>query len=258
MINTRPVLLTALLFFLLPSLQAQGSTADSVVHRAFASLRTNDEKAFLALYPDAKQFIRFTRSIMEQVLKSDAMKQIFAMDEKTKNMNMDSLIMAEVEKISRPEEYKAMQDKFVSTFRSTLQKGEGKGVQWNEAKLTRYTIDSSTVTDKEAEQFNLAGLKEAKGVIHFSVGDSAYQLAFNKMMFIPDEGGWFGIDFAQLAREGESLEPDHGMFESDTIVTGTDSTAVAAPSKERAKTKQPAVRAGQKTKSPARKPKTKG
>ena len=238
--NPRCCLLAAFFLLGLSSLRAQVGTADSLVQRAFTSLKTKDEKAYLALFPDAERFSRITRTIMEQVLKSDAMQQIFAMDEKTKNINIDSLIMTEVTRVSSPEEHKAMQEKFVDAFQKTLQKGEAKGVKWSEAKLTGYTIDSTSVTDKEAEQFNLTGLKEAKGVIDFSVGEAAYQLTFGKMMLIPDEGGWFGIDFPQMGRKGESLA-------TDAEASAADKEAATPP------VKKPAAKAPATKKAPARK-----
>ena len=81
--------------------------------------------------------------------------------------------------------------------------------------MTGYTIDSSAFGDKQGMPFQLTGLKEAKGVIDFSVGDKPYQLAFGKMMLIEKEGGWFGADFTQLARKGESLEPDKEETEAE-------------------------------------------
>jgi hypothetical protein len=211
--NTKRLLLAAAFFLATQGLHAQVATADSLVHRMFTTLQTKDEKSFVALYPNAEQFTRFMKVIMEKVLNSDAIKQVMALDEKTKNLNIDSLIMAEVTKSSSPEEFAKMQEKFGKTFRDIIEKGEKKGVKWSEARLTNFTIDSTTAVDKEAEQLGLTGLKEAKGVIDFSVGEDAYQLAFSKMVYLQSEGGWFGAEFPQLARKGESLAPDKSADE---------------------------------------------
>jgi hypothetical protein len=228
-----------------------------MVHRVFASLKAKDQQAFVALYPNAQQFSRFMRNIMEQAMKSDEIKKLMEADEKTKGLNLDSLIDAQIATVSGPDAMAKMQQEFGKVFQNIIEKGEKKGVKWSDAKLTNYTIDTVAV-GAEGTPFQPKGIKEAKGVIDFTVGEIPYQLAYNKMMYLESEGGWFGADFSQIARKGESLEPDPEVSESDTITTITDSEAVAAPPKGRGKTKQPAVKAGQKTKSPARKPKTKG
>lgn len=204
---TRPFALAILLFFALPALQAQVSNQDTMVHRIFASLKAKDQQAFVALYPNAQQFGRFIRNIMEQTMKSDQIKALMEADEKTKGMNLDSLIEAQVATISAPEAMVKMQDEFAKVFKSIIDKGEKRGVKWSEATLTGYTIDTVAV-EAEGAPFQPKGIKEAKGVIEFTVGNVPYQLAFNKMMFIESEGSWFGADFPQLARKGESLQPD--------------------------------------------------
>ena len=258
--NTLRFALVIALFFSVQSIHAQVSTADSLVQKVFATLKSKDEKAFVALYPNAPQFGRFIRTIMEQAMKSDVVKQAMAADEKSKNMNIDSLINSQVTAVSNPETFGKMQDEFGKSFQKIVEKGEQKGVNWNEAKLTGFTIDSSSMEGMEGVPFKLNGLKEAKGVIDFTVGGSAYQIAYNKMMYIQSEGGWFGAEFTQLARKGESLEPDAPVFsaEDSAAMSMVDTTAAPSePVKKKTKTKTPTSKTKQVSKTPARKPKTK-
>ena len=213
--NTRRVIAVTLLCLSLQAVQAQVRSADTLVHKIFATLQAKDEKAFVALYPNSEQFGRFIRGIMEQTMKSEQIRNLMAMDEKTKGMNLDSLVDAQIAEEIKPEKFAKTQEQFGKTFQQIIEKGEKKGVNWNQAKLTGYTIDSTAFGDKEGMPFQITGLKEAKGVIDFSVGDKAYQLAFGKMMMIEKEGGWFGADFTQLARKGESLEPDKEETEAE-------------------------------------------
>ncbi|MDQ3279686.1 MAG: hypothetical protein M3Q06_15275 [Bacteroidota bacterium] len=239
------------LFFALvaagPLLHAQVKTADSLVQRIFASLKAKDEKAFVGLYPNGQQFSRFMRTVMEGAMKSDQMKEMMSMDT-TKKINIDSLIDAQVAMFAQPQMVQQMQTEFAKTFQQVIEKGEKKGVNWNQARLTGFTIDSSSVKGDESMPFDLAGLKEAKGVIDFTVGDSAYQLAFGKMMYIQSEGGWFGAEFPQLARKGESLAPDPAAEEEG-----------AEPAREKTSTKKPAAKSTGKApaKKAAAKPKAK-
>jgi hypothetical protein len=243
---SRFFVLVFVLFMAQAPLHAQHRTADSMVHKLFASLQQKDENAFLSLHPNAEQFSQFIKTIMQQVMKSDAMKQIFAMDEKTKNINIDSLITAEVSKAASPKEFEAMQSEIKRSFQKAIEKGEAKGVKWSEARLTGFTIDSATVANEKAEQFNLSGLKEAKGVIGFSVGDSSYQMSFGKMMFFPDQGGWFGVNVAQVARKGDSLAPDasdKGMATDTESAEATNMAPLPPAKKPVTKSKQkPTVR----------------
>lgn len=243
--NTRPLLLATLFFFTLTSLQAQVKNADTMVHRIFAALKAKDQKAFVQLYPNAEQFSRFIRNIMEQTMKSDEIKKLMEADEKTKGLNLDSLIEAQVAVVSSPGAMRKMQEEFEQTFQQIIEKGEKKGVKWTEATLTGYTLDT---VDMEATgaPFQPKGIKEAKGVIDFTVGNAPYQLAFNKMMYIESEGGWFGADFTQVARKGESLQPDEEAADH----------AEAAPQDKKepaTKSKTPATKKGSKQKAPARK-----
>jgi hypothetical protein len=89
--------------------------------------------------------------------------------------------------------------------------------------MTGYTIDSSAGIE-EGSPFQPAGMKAVKGVIDFTAGGQPYQLAFDKVVFLPTEGGWFGAEFPQLARKGESLAPDK--------VEGQDAEGMPAPQKK--------------------------
>lgn len=214
---TRFIVLVVALFTI-SSLQAQVRSADSMVHKIFATLKAKDQKAFVALYPNAQQFGRFMRNIMEQAMKSEEIKKMMEMDEKSKGMNLDSLIEAQIATVSSPEAFGQMEKAFGAMFQKIIEKGEKKGVRWSEAKLTNFTFDSSAIAGDGAP-FTPTGLKEAKGVIDFTVGDEPYQLAYSKMMYLESEGGWFGAEFPQLARKGESLAPDaETAVESDNAM----------------------------------------
>lgn len=252
---TKPIVLFFALFAANTIMHAQVKTADSLVHKLFSTLKAKDEKAFVALYPNGQQFSRFMRTVMEGAMKSEQMQEMLKMDT-TKNLNIDSIIDMQVAMFSKPEMVQQMQGEFAKTFQRIIEKGEQKGVNWSQASITGFTIDSSAVKGDESMPFELAGLKEAKGVIDFSVGDSAYQLAFSKMMYIESEGGWFGAEFPALARKGESLEPDQAQAEEEDEMEET--AVVEAPSnKPKAKAKAPASKTKAKAKAPASKTKTK-
>ncbi|HET7896529.1 MAG TPA: hypothetical protein VFL47_02635, partial [Flavisolibacter sp.] len=203
--NIRCLLFVAVLSTALQSVRAQVATPEAMVQKVFATLQAKDQKAFVALYPNADQFGRFIHDIMEKTFKSEEMKQMMALDEKTKNLNVDSLIDAQVTAAVSPTAFAEMQAQFGQIFQRTIEKGEKKGVKWSEAQLTGYTIDSSENKEEGTPPVNV---KTIKGVIDFTSGGQPYQLAFDKMLYLPVEKGWFGADFPQLARKGESLAPD--------------------------------------------------
>lgn len=249
--NVRRLVLVTAFFFGVATLQAQVRSADSLVQKLFATLQAKDEKAFVALYPDQQQFSRFIRGILEKVLKSEQMQKMMAADEKSKNLNVDSLINAQVATTTGAEGFGKMQAEFGKSFQKIIEAAEQKGVKWSDAKLTNYTVDSAAAADKDAEAFNLTGLKEAKGVIDFSVGNSSYQLAYGKLMYIESEGGWFGGEFTQVARKGELVEPA-AADSVDSVVSSQKELKPTAPAKKKTTTKGK----DSNSKSPARKTKS--
>jgi hypothetical protein len=245
--------------FLLQTAKAQVSNADTMIHKLFTTLKAKDEKAYVALYPNATQFGTMMRVMMERMLNSEQMKQMMAMDEKSKNINIDSLINTEVSKLNNPLIFGEMQKDFAKDFQKIIEKGEKKGVNWSEAKLESYTIDSSALDDEDMKMFQGSGIKNMKGIMNFTVGDSAYQMSFTKIVYLPTEGGWFGGEFPQVVRKGESLSSlNEGHENLNQRIDNAQSGEGALPS-EKSKIKSPGVKtkARTKTKTPARKSTTK-
>jgi hypothetical protein len=231
--------------------KAQVSNPDTMIRKIFSTLQTKDQKAYVALYPTSAQFGKMMRTMMEQMLNSDQMKQMMAMDEKSKNMNIDSLINAEVDKITKPEAYAEMEKGFAESFQKIIEKGESKGVKWSDAKLVTYTKDTAADITGDMAMLQATGIKNMKGVIDFRSNNTDYQMSFDKMIYLPAEGGWFGGEFPQLARKGESLEPDQPKGGTDSLKADTG----VPKEKEKTKTKTKAgdVKTKTKTKSPASK-----
>ena len=252
--KTKRLILLAAAAISFQFVSAQVRSQDSMIHKIFATLKAKDEKAFIALYPNSAQFSKMMRTMMGVMLNSEQMQQMMAADEKSKNLNIDSLIDAEVAKLSKPEAFAEMEKSFARSFNKIIEKGESKGVNWNEATLVTYTIDTTAQLDEELELLKSTGFKAMKGVIDFKSAGTDYQMSFDKVMFLPDEGGWFGGEFPALAKKGESLEPD-----DDPADSGIDSVAVETPKaqeKVKSKTKTPTSKTKTKTKTPARKTKS--
>lgn len=256
--NKTIILFLAVYFSIQPA-KAQVGNQDTMIHKLFATLKAKDEKAFIALYPNPVQLGKVVRVMMEQVLKSEQMQMIMAADEKSKNLNIDSLINTEVAKVNNHEAFAEMEKRFGQSFQKTISTGEKKGVKWNEAKLISYTTDTVTGADPEKEMFKASGIKNLKGIIDFSVGDSAYQMSFDKIIYIPTEGGWFGGEFQQVVHKGESFAPDEVEVRDGTITDTVNAPEPPPPPKlkAKAKSKSSSIKSKTKTKSPARKPTTK-
>ncbi|HVF97854.1 MAG TPA: hypothetical protein VM871_11050, partial [Flavisolibacter sp.] len=189
--------------FTISQTNAQVAQPDEMVKKIFSTLQTKDEKAFVALYPNAAQFSKMMRTMMVQVLNSPEVKQAMAMDPTAKNMNIDSMINTQVDQMSKPEAFAEMQKKFSRNFQDAIEKGEKKGVNWNEAKLTSFTTDTTAQLDGEMEALKSTGIKAMTGMIDFRSGTTDYQMKFEKVMYIPAEGGWFGGEFSDVMRKGE-------------------------------------------------------
>jgi len=246
---TKLFILSVAICFSVATVKAQVSSADSMIHKIFATLKAKDEKAFVSLYPNGKQLQNFVRTIMEASMKTEQMQQM----QKMQNINLDSLVNAQLESLSKPEVMEQMQKSFGRSFQQVIEKGEKKGVNWSNAKLTTYTFDTTVaVNDQEEAMMSELGYKTLKGVMDFTSGDSAYQMSFNKVMYIPAEGGWFGGEFNQVVRKGEGFKTDTEMETTDVNVSTEKEAPVPPPPPAKPKTKVKT-----KTTTPATKTKTK-
>ena len=122
---------------------------------------------------------------------------------------------SELENVAYAQDVNALQeqvDKCYSAeryevFQEAVEKGEKKGVNWSEAKLTNFTMDTTAQLDGEMAALQTTGIKAMKGVIDFQSGGTDYQMRYDKIMYLPSEGGWFGGEFSEVARKGEENTP---------------------------------------------------
>lgn len=248
----RLALLVVVSFFA-TTINAQVKTADNMIHQLFASLKNKDEKAFTSLYPNGQQMASLMRGMMETMFKSEEMQKMMAMDEKSKNMNIDSLINAQLSQMTKPEAQAEMQKSFAKNFQEIVEKGEKKGVNWSQAQLVSFTLDStSQVDDEEMKMFAGAGIKNLKGVIDFKAAGTDYQMNFDKVLYIPSEGGWFGGEFKQVIKKGESFGlQDDGNTIQEITNEDVETKVKTDGNKTKTKTKTPATKTKTKTKSKA-------
>lgn len=233
------------------SANAQVKNADSIIHQLFTSLKNKDEKAFVTLYPNGQQMAGLMRGMMESMFKSPEMQQMMAMDENAKNLNVDSLIDAQLAQVTKPEAQAEMQKGFAKSFQEIVEKGEKKGVNWSQAQLVSVTLDSTAEIDsEEMKMFAGAGVKNMKGVVDFTAGGTAYQMNFDKVLYIPSEGGWFGGEFQQVIKKGES-------FSANEAATVSSADEAASKKETKTKVKTDGNKTKVKTKTPAGKTKTK-
>lgn len=234
---------------------AQVSSPDSMIHHLFNSIKNKDEKAFVTLYPNTQQMNKLVRGMMETMFKSEEMQKMMAMDEKAKNMNIDSLIDVQLAQMNKPETQAEMQKSYGESFRSIIDKGEKKGVNWSQAQLVSFTIDTTANTgDEEMRMFAGSGIKAMKGVIDFRAGGTDYQMNYDKVLYIPSERGWFGGEFKQVIKKGESFAQEGSDDQTGDTSTTTTTTA---PTESKTKVKTDGNKTKVKTKTPAAKTKTK-
>lgn len=248
------VALFAICFFC-TTVQAQVRNADTMVNKLFTALKNKDEASFLALYPTGKQMGNLVKGMLETMFKSPEMQQMMAMDEKSKNMNIDSLVDVQVSQMNKPETQAEMQKGFARNFKEIIEKGEKKGVNWNQAQLTSYSLDStSEMEGEEMKMFGGSGIKNLKGVIDFRSAGTDYQMNFDKILLIPSENGWFGGEFKQVIKKGESFVQEPSGDEEDKAETpkaDTKSKTKTEGDKTKTKAKTPATKTKTKTKTKA-------
>jgi hypothetical protein len=253
----RLVLLLAVSLFT-ASADAQVSNIDTMIHKLFTTLKQKDEASFVALYPNGTQMANLVKGMLETVFKSEEMQKMLAMDEKSKNMNIDSLVNAQVSQMNKPETQAEMKKAFAKNFQDIIEKGEKKGVNWSQAQLVSYTLDStSDASDEEMKMFAGAGVKNLRGVISFNSGGTDYEMNFDKILRIPTEGGWFGGELKQVIKKGESFTVIEGVNNEFTAADTTVATVSTPETATKTKTKTDGNKTKTKTKTPANKTKTK-
>jgi hypothetical protein len=247
------VLLLCFVFLSVFSVQAQVSNPDSIVRKLFATLPTNDESGFVALYPSPQQLMELVKSIMM----SDEVRKQIAMSSGDKNINMDSLVQAQLSAMAKPEVAAEMTKSFGRNFQRAVENGKAKNIDWKKARFLSYKLDTAAAGNDEAMLGKL-GYKTLNGVIDFSVDTAMYQMQFSKIIFIPKANGWYGGEFGQIVRKGEKFAAP-GMETEDVTITDTVQAPEPPPppAKSKTKTKSGDVKTKTKTKSPARKPGTK-
>ena len=233
------------------SSQAQVSNADTIVHKLFATLPANDEKAFVALYPSPQQLIELVKNIIA----SDEVKQQIAMS--GQKVNMDSIIQVQVAAMSKPEMMAEMTKGFGRNFQQAVERGKAKNIDWKKARFVSYTLDTAATGNDEAMLQKL-GYKTMNGVIDFTVDTASYQMQFSKILFLPKEQAWYGGEFGQIVRKGEKFTPDNVETKDVEISTTPDEPAPPPPpAKSKTKTKNGSVKTKSVTKPATKKSTTK-
>lgn len=237
--------------------QAQITNVDTFMHRFFTTLKTNDKQAFIALYPSGDQMKQIMQDAMGKMLNNEQFRE--QLKKETPGQNIDSMIKVQLDMFTSDEALKDMTKKFERSFDNAISKGENKGVVWSKATLTSYTVDTSVAAEDEVMGLADAGYKSMKGVIDFSVADSAYQASFGEVIFMPGRG-WYGGEIKKVVHKGESLKEEEETWQQsgeDSTFMIIDTTAYQVPKekvKPKAKTKTPPAKTKTKTKTSARKP----
>lgn len=224
---------------------AQQATPEAFVASMFNALKTKDSVAFVTNYPNKEQFKKFVRSIAEAQMKKLEVIAAMKADPNAANLNIDSLLNAQLATFDNPAVFGEMEKKYGENYTQVIQSGEKKGVNWSDAVLTGQTVDSATSDDMTE-----AGVKGIKGAIDFTSGGKEYRLRFSEAVYLPAEKGWFGGDFKDvLARRG-----DVELIDEEVSRDSLQNIQFEPLPKTKTKKRTPTA----KTKTMARKPATKG
>ncbi len=224
------------LFALLLSLGAlaQVKSPDTLVHRAIRALHNNDETAFLRLYPDFNQFKEIIRLSLSQLP-----------DEQRKQA--EASLQAEMGKLTE-EKYKAeMYPEFGRTFKSILEKGSKKGIDWKTVQVKTVAIDTS-------DNAGPRGFKAASGIVTISSSTGDHELKVSDLIYAQPMGGWFGIELDDIRKQGEEWSSEElGATDSAAVMLDTLVSEVPPPPPPPAKKPAP-KKTTTPSKTPARKP----
>jgi hypothetical protein len=229
-------------FFSVCKTSAQVKSVDSVVSRAFNSIKNEDEQAYLKLFPTFAQLKTLLNDIVKSVPDSAqkmTLAQAFSkIDEETFNSELKT--------------------KTGKSFREFISDGKMKGIVWSRTRL-----DSFTTTEEKESAIDL---KKVSGKLFFSDQDKEYVIRFSDIIWFKDEQGWFGFEMNKVQKKEDAnlLDDDRinnddsiSKMEWDTVTVNIDSTLVnTVPAKTRKQNDKKPVTKKPEAKQPAKKPST--
>jgi hypothetical protein len=204
--NTKHIFFLLSFSFVLVTSQAQVIHPDTMVHKIFVALKNRDEKAFVALYPNKEQMLKLFSRIM-----SGLTVELAKMDTTNKQdvspEELNKLMLEKMKEKMSGEEIDKEYRKVARNFNQLIEQGQQKGIEWKKIVLSRYTYDTARLKDDAAIKFfGSDEVKSMKGVIYFKSGADAYQVSFKEIMFLPDEGGWYGGELHSLKKQESQTE----------------------------------------------------
>jgi hypothetical protein len=230
--------------------QAQINSPDTMAHRIFTILKTKDEKAFVALFPNPEQMIKMLSKVMAnlviEIAKADTTNK-----KEVNQGDFNALMLEGLKKKTTPEQLAKEYGRFAKNFRDIIEKGEQRGIDWNKIALLRYTYDTITMNDEMAVKiFGNDGMKSMKGRLYFTSADTVYEVSFKETLYLPEERGWYGAELHRLKKENETItnemEMKEEILESSDIV---EPPPPPPPKKPKAKTKTASTKSKTKAKS---------
>ncbi len=207
-------------FLIGSSVQAQVHNADTMVHRIFTALKMEDSKAYISIQPNVSQLTKLmmgmSMGLTNEVHKSQPAGGSDVTEREESKIGKDSIIKVFTK--TAVEEINFLQKIWAREFATALQRGKEKGIDWSDAELISYTIDT-TVMDKRGEKKVARGIKGEKGMrgeLRLKSKGNVYHLLFDRLMFLPDEG-WFGVSLGMLLHESEIKNKEGNSISVPTI-----------------------------------------
>lgn len=205
----RILLLSLSLLFFASTMQAQVTSSDELIHQIFASLKAKDENAFLVLCPDSAQLVQIMKRLAEGVIadiKADLPKDLSASSLASFDKSLKP-VRSSLKKLYSPKGLQRIKLSFREKFRSIINDGEKRGVDWTAATFTNYTFDSSkygySLYGQSLPQHS--DFRPNRGKIYFKDKDSTCQIWFSDLLYIPGENKWYAGTLEALLLGGDDV-----------------------------------------------------
>jgi hypothetical protein len=236
MVKKISLLVVVLTIFFLSNINAQVKTVDSLVHRAFNSIRNQDEKAYVKLFPTFIQIKGFFNGLVNSV--SDSTKKA-------------ALTLA-FDQVNEEVYNSEINTKKVRSFHDFISKGLMNGIHWSKVQL-----DSFTVAENEHD----IDMKSMHGKLYISEQGNQYVVPFSDVIWIKEEHGWFGFEMNRILKKAEEdvddiIRWDEMVTFSDTAANGNAKPAEIQRQSDKKPVNKKPVAKKQETKPAAKKPKT--
>lgn len=176
--------------FFVSSSYAQVRDTETMMREIFESIKTQDEKRFIGLFPSASEF----KAILVKMMLDDP-----------GSANLDSMQRGSVQQMLDEITDSTLAKEFVNEYRKAMRLREASSVDWSSANFVSFRGDTSSAD-------NISNAKAFSGHIYFNTTYKQYFISFSDVIWWPDHNAWYGVNIRAIKESSGSENEIMGLL----------------------------------------------